>query len=87
MSYAYQFTEPAVPQLQQLDSWLAEETLDELELLASKGYVPPMRSPTGFVHDFVRVRGGKTFYVFLTIVPDPGQRCLRVTSVGSYVKE
>lgn len=86
MSYAYQFAEPAVPQLRQLDSWLAEETLDELELLASEAHIPPMRSSTGFVHDFVRMRAGKTYYVFLTILPDEAQRYLRVTSVGSFVK-
>ena len=86
MSYGYGFTEPALRQFQQLDSRLGEETLDELEALAANPPAIRLRSPAGFVHDFVRMRGTTTIYVFLTIVPDLAGQRLSVTNVGLFVK-
>lgn len=38
------------------------------------------------VHDFVRLRGNQTFYVFVTLWPDVGRRVLRVKSIGVHVR-
>jgi hypothetical protein len=86
VSYAYEFTEPALKQFQQLDSWLGEETLDELETLAANPPQNRLRSTTGFVYDFVRIRGVETIYVFLTIVPNIAAHQLSVTNVGVFVR-
>jgi hypothetical protein len=61
----YEFTESALEQFQQLDSWLGEETLDELEALVVNPPTLRMRSATGFVHNFVLIHAGATLYVFL----------------------
>lgn len=85
MSYSYEFTEPAVPEFRKLDPWLAEEALDELEILAHNPPSSRLWSKAGFVHDFVRIREGKRFYVFLMIVPDVSKQRLYVMTVGSHV--
>lgn len=86
MTYSYEFTEPALKQFQQLEPWLAEETLDELETLAVVSPTAHRRLTNRFVHDFVRIRGASTLYVFLTIVRDRANQKLRVMDVGTYVR-
>ena len=86
MSYAYEFSKRALTRFKQLEPWLAEETLDELEALLTRA---PSSGPTtllGEVHDFVRQRGDQTLYVFLTIKAFPARELLRVTSLGIYVR-
>jgi hypothetical protein len=86
VGFEYEFTEPALRQFQQLEPWLGEDTIDELESLAAAPAVDRLWSPTGFVHDFVRTQGSATNYVFLTILPDVAANKLRITSVGLYTR-
>lgn len=60
MSYALELTEPARADLRQFELWLQEETLDEIDLLATS---PPRtaRRTGDLVKDFVRHREGRTF--------------------------
>ncbi|HXE52983.1 MAG TPA: hypothetical protein VN541_08215 [Tepidisphaeraceae bacterium] len=85
MSYAYELAEEASRGLGELESWLAEEVLDELEMLVSGPLSHKQRAPGGFVHDFVREQSGSRYYVFLTIVWDHTQQILRVSRIGQYV--
>jgi hypothetical protein len=86
VSYAYEFTKRALAQFQQLDPWLGEELLDELEGLVTCRPAHSFRTPNGFVHDFVHEHATGLCHVFLTILPDVRREVLRVTSVGIYVR-
>jgi hypothetical protein len=86
VSYALELADPAREELVRLDSWLAEETLDEIERLAEQP--PAHRTRTGtLVHDFVRIKGQARHYVFIVVFPDEVARVLRVESIGYYVRE
>lgn len=87
MRYDYGFTEPALHQFQQLEPWLGEDTVDELDALADAPTADHLRSPAGFMHDFVRSHGNATYYVFLTVLPDVSAKNLLVTSVGVYIRQ
>src|SRR5690242_19332412 len=65
--YAYEFSKLAMAQFQQLDPWLAEEVLDELEKLSTSPIPNQMKRPAGAIFDFTRSRGTQTFYVFLNV--------------------
>ena len=84
MTYAYEFTRRAMAQFQQLDPWLAEETLDELEKLSTFDLSERLKSPSGAVLDFTRSRGPQTFYIFLTFTAYANRGLIRVTSVGTH---
>ena len=85
MSYALELADPAREGLGRLDIWLAEDTLDELELLTANP--PKRRTRIGpVVYDFVRVHGESTFYVFVTLFPDEIREVLRVESIGHFVR-
>lgn len=84
MSYAYAFGEEAMAQFRRLDPWLAEETLDELDLLLKDPPLSRRRIAGGFVHDFVRQRTSDVVYVFLTIAPDTRRKILNIRSIGVY---
>jgi hypothetical protein len=86
VSFAYEFSKRALNQFQQIEPWLAEEILDELESLLSQPPLSGPNSPLGIVHDFVRQRGDQTFYVFLTVKTVRGKELLRVTTVGIHVR-
>ena len=85
MSDAYEFTKRALAQFQQLDPWLAEETLDELEELIQNPPTSRLKSPAGAIHDFVRVHEGRRAYVFLTISSYPAREVFRVTTIGVHM--
>lgn len=82
MSCIYELNDESRENLGKLESWLAEEVLDELELLVLLKYEE--KTAGGFVYDFVRERDGRKHYLFLTIVPDIARRQLRVTTLGSF---
>jgi hypothetical protein len=71
--------------LQQLPSWLAEEVLDELEILVHSPLPERSKSPSGAVLDFKRRQGNENFYVFLTYTAYPARKLLRVTTIGTHV--
>jgi hypothetical protein len=72
----------AIEGLHALEIWLQEETLDELEALASN---PPARRrghTTAAVHDFKRERNGLTYYVFITYRLNAVTRVIHVRTIG-----
>ena len=88
MSYALAFTDRALDDLRGLELWLQEETLDELdELAANPPAVSRRRHLAAVVHDFVRERSGKRYYVFLTLGPDESSKQLRIMELGLYVNK
>lgn len=85
MSYGLEFTDPARSDLRQLEPWLQEETLDEIDLLT--GHPPVKSRRTGDrVCDFVRRRENRTYYVFITIWPDERKNVLRIQRIGLHVR-
>ena len=86
MSYALELADPAREALARLDTWLAEETLDEIDQLAARPPVRKTRTGTT-VHDFVRVKDRSRYYVFLTVYPDEVGQTLRVESIGHFVRQ
>lgn len=85
MSYVYELNDDARTNLRQLDPWVAEQVLDELEtMIASPG--ARLRTAGGFVYDFVRERNQQRIYVFLTVEHDPARSMLRITSIGSHAR-
>ncbi len=68
MSYALEFTRRAIRELSNLEIWLQEEALDELELIAAAPLAEPVSPFKSFVHDFIRERGGRRHYVFIAMV-------------------
>ena len=87
MSYAYEFSKRAAAQFRRLDVWLAEELLDELELLCVNPPHPRIKDPAGVVHEMIRTRGESKCYVFLTFAVDVSRQLIRINSVGQFVKE
>ena len=87
MSFVYEFSKRARVKFRQLDFWLQEESLDELELLVAGPPPSTARARTGFVLDVVRVRRVSTYYVFLTIKTNVSARRFRVVDVGVFVRQ
>jgi hypothetical protein len=86
VSYTYDLADHALTQFRALDPWLAEEVLDEMEILAHEEPSNLRRSSGGFVHDFVRQHGADSVYVFLTVIPDTRNQVLRIANIGLYVR-
>jgi hypothetical protein len=82
VSFTLALGDEAIEGLHALEIWLQEETLDELELLASN---PPARRrghTTAAVHDFKRERRGVTYYVFLTYRLNATTHVIHVRTIG-----
>jgi hypothetical protein len=84
--YAYAFTKQAMAQFQQLDPWLGEEVLDELEKLSASQLSSQYKKPSGAVLDFVRPRDQHVIYVFVSFTAYPNRQLIRVTGLGTYVE-
>jgi len=85
VGYGLELTDPARDGLRELDLWLQEETLDELDALAATP--PPRRRRVGgFIHDFVRSHEGSIYYVFVTAYRDDSNQVLRIDSIGRFVR-
>lgn len=67
MSYAYELADEAMAVFRQLETWLAEEFLDEMERLVANPPPPGRKAAGGIVGQIVRDRGGDRFYVFFTL--------------------
>lgn len=83
MGYAYTLSERALIGLRKMETWLQEETLDELDRLAAAPEIRGRRVGEAVVFDFVRDRNAQRSYVFLTVFPDELTRTLRVRDIGS----
>ena len=84
MSYNYELTDRAWADFKNLDLWLQEETLDELEIVAANPSMLRVRLYRNAVHDFVRIHAGRQFYVFITIFPDARSSRLLIREIGSF---
>lgn len=82
MSYAYTLSERARAGLGKMDTWLQEETLDELDRIAAEPTLTGRRVGEGVVRDFVRDRGDQRAYVFITVFPDEATQTFRVSDIG-----
>jgi len=86
VSYALRFTERGSADLNRLEIWLQEETLDELDKVAADPPAPNRRLAGAAVYDFVRERGQNRFYVFVTVLTDVAARELRILEIGLHVQ-
>ena len=85
MPYALAFGERPIRQLRELDVWLQEEVLDELEVLASNPQRLIFRAISpGAVHDFTRRRPAGTHYIFLTVERADQRELLEVLDIGHH---
>lgn len=84
MSYVYELNDDARTNLRQLDPWVAEQVLDELETLVAVQSEERPRTTGGFVYDFIRDTNQQRIYIFLTVEHDPARNLLRITSIGSW---
>ena len=84
MSYVLVLSDNAVQALRQLDVWLAEETLDELEGLADVPERLDNSASATSVYDFTRIRGDVIHYIFLVLRPEKTSETLQVQAIGHY---
>lgn len=85
MSYSLSVAPKARTALAMLETWLAEETLDEIEKLLHDPQVHGIPTDgTIAVYDFVRHVGDKTHYVFLTLRAVIFDEALEVLSLGHF---
>jgi hypothetical protein len=84
VSYTYQLTDRAVADLKKLNTWLQEETLDEIEVVTSNPTSLAKRLQGAAVHDFVRKWEGNVIYVFITIIINDSSEILWIREIGSY---
>ena len=85
MPYALAFGERPIRQLRELDVWLQEEVLDELEVLASNPQRLIFRAISpGAVHDFIRHGPAGTYYLFLTVERDDQREVIDVLDIGHH---
>ena len=87
MSWGYRLVGDAVADLRELEPWLQEEVLDELEGLALQ---PPSPRPTAaepeVVHDFERVSGGTRTVVFIRLRVEHSKGALIVLGIASHAR-
>ena len=86
MSYAYELADEAMAGFRELETWVAEEFLDEMERLVANPPAGGRRTSGGTVGEVVRDRGDDRFYVFFTTVWDRQRQVLRVSSLGHYIR-
>src|SRR5258708_4966306 len=82
VSNTYELTDRAWADFKKLDIWLQEETLDEIEIVAANPSSLKARLQRNAVHDFVRVHGGRQYYVFVTIVSDASAGRFLIKEIG-----
>jgi hypothetical protein len=83
VSYSLSVAPDARDALADLDPWLAEEVLDEIELLLlDPGTLRLRAGEVLAVHDFVREFAGTMHYVFLVVRPSSSEKKLDVISIG-----
>ena len=85
MSWVYRLVGDAVADLRELDPWLQEEVLDELERLVLDPPTPRHTSPEPeVVHDFERSGGGMRTVVFIRLRVERQKEALVVLGVASH---
>ena len=86
MSYALVLSDNAIRSLREIEVWLAEETLDELEALADVPERIQSSVSATSVFDFTRERGSLIHYVFLVVRADKRAKLLQVEAIGHYAR-
>jgi len=76
----------AIQGLREIDVWLAEEALDELESLADVPEKLDNTASATTVYDFTRERGPLVHYIFLVVRVDKRAQVLLVNAVGHYAR-
>lgn len=85
MSYTLDLAGDAAADLRDLEPWLQEEVLDEIDRLAADPSVLRPRLPGGTViHDVTRDHAGSRHYLFITVHRDDARRRVGVHSVAHY---
>lgn len=87
MSYRLEYSPSAQQRLLDLDIWLQETILDEIDRIADdpSSLLSSAHSRV-FVHDFESVRGGLRHIVFLTLRRNDATETLVVEAIGYVVK-
>lgn len=79
MGWGYHFVGDSDADLKELESWLQEEVLDELELMVAN---VPERTPRNEIfHDFERSRHGMKIVTFVRLGRDDRSQTLIVLAV------
>ena len=87
MSYVPRLAPKAGAICSQLEPWLAEEVLDELDRLAEKPETLVQRGVLpGLVHDFERTRELKRHYVCMVLDRDHVNQTLTVNDIGHVIR-
>ncbi len=82
MNYAWRLAGDAIADLRELDPWLQEDVLDELEQLSANPFGLRV-DPAGFAaHDFERGTAGFSRIVFLRLHRDDTRRVLSVLGIA-----
>lgn len=83
MSYALVFAGDARPDFHALDSWLQEEVLDELEILAAGPSILPAVSPGGdAVYTFTRPSAGTRHHIAITLGRSDSTKTLTILGIA-----
>jgi hypothetical protein len=85
VSWGYRVVGDAIADLRELEPWLQEEVLDELERLALQ---PPSPRPTAaepeVVHDFERTSGNRRTIVFVRVRIEQSRELLIVLGISAH---
>lgn len=84
MSYGLLMTGDADADLRELETWLQEETLDEVERVLHEPNILTPRAGDVAVHDFVRIRGSTRHYVFLTVDLDRRRNVVEILGIAQF---
>jgi hypothetical protein len=85
VSWVYRLIGDAVADLRDLEPWLQEAVLDELEKLLLAPPTPrPSATEPEVVNDFERLVGGKRTAVFMRLLAEQAKSTLIVLGIASY---
>jgi hypothetical protein len=85
VSWVYRLVGDAVADMRELEPWLQEEVLDELERLVLQPPIPRPAAPEPeVVHDFERVSGGTRTIVFMRLRVERARNALIVLGIASH---
>jgi hypothetical protein len=88
VSYALEMSDEALGELLEMEMWLQEEALDEIEKVANKPELLRRRGvPAEAVFDFTRQAEEGIHYVFVTLEVDDTARMLKIMTLGHFFKQ
>ena len=85
MSWGLRLAGDAIADLRDLEIWLQEEVLDELDrLIDDPAMLSQRRTTPTVVFDFTRDRAGDRHYVFVRLNVDEARHQVRVLGISSF---